>query len=82
MGDQQYRAVGLCVEEAAVQLLLRLFVERAAYLVKQQDVAAVQQPSGDGYALGLPLAESVAPFAEPCVDAVGQVCHEVRAGRV
>ena len=40
----------------------------------------MEQATGDGDALGLPLAESAAPFTQFGVETIGQVEHKVGTG--
>ena len=58
VGDEKHVFVGVSRKNAVVEFALGGFVERAADFVEQEDVATVQQATGDGYALGLTLAQA------------------------
>ena len=76
MGDEKHGLLWVCRKETVIQFALGGFVEGAADLVEQQDVATVEQSAGDGDTLRLALAESAAALTQFGVDAVGQVKDE------
>lgn len=80
MGDEKHGLLWVCRKETVIQFALGGFVEGAADLVEQQDVATVEQSAGDGDTLRLALAESAAALTQFGVDAVGQVKDEVSTG--
>lgn len=44
VGDEEHRLLRVGVEDAGIESLLGLFVERAADLVEEEDIPAVEQP--------------------------------------
>ena len=82
MGDEEHGLVGIGGEKAAVELTFGGLVERAADLVEQEDVTAMQQSAGDGDTLSLTFAESATTFAQFGIETIGQVEHKVGTGSV
>ena len=44
VGDEEHRLLRVGVEDAGIECLLGLLVERAADLVEEEDIPAVEQP--------------------------------------
>ena len=82
MGDEKHGFIWVGCKNAAVEFALGGLVERAANLVEQQYVATMQQATGNGYALGLPLAESATTFTKSGVKTVFKIKYKVGAGGV
>ena len=82
MGDEKHGFIGVGCKNAAVEFALGGLVERAAYLVEQQYVAAMQQATGDGYALRLAFAQSATTLTKFGVKTVFKIKHKVGAGGV
>ncbi len=80
MGDEKHGLLRVCRKQTAVQFALGGFVERAADLIEQEDVASVEQSAGDSDTLGLAFTESTTPLSKFGVKAVGQVEDEVGTG--
>ena len=80
MGDEDDGFLRIGGKEAGKEIALGGLVERAAYLVEQEDVATMQQTTGYGNALSLSFAESPTPFTEFGAECIGQVEHEIGTG--
>ena len=80
MGDEKHGLLWVGRKETVIQFALCGFVEGTADLVKQEDVATVEQSSGDGDTLSLALTESAAMLTKFGVKTVGQVEDEVSTG--
>ena len=77
MGDEKHGLLWVCRKKAVIQFALCGFVEGTADFVKQQDVAIVEQSTGDGDTLGLSFAESAAALTQFGVDAIGQIKDKI-----
>lgn len=80
VGDEEHCLLRVGGEYAGIECLLGLLVERAADLVEEEDIPAVEQPAGDSDALGLTLTESTTPLTQFGIETVGQVKDEISAG--
>ena len=62
MGNEKHSLLRICCKETAVKFALGGLIKRAANLIEQEGTATMQQTTGYGNALSLPLAETAAPL--------------------
>ena len=71
MRDKEYGLLRIGSKQPGEQFSLGCFVKATADFVEQEDVATMEQATGDGDALGLTFAESAASFTKFGVEAIG-----------